>query len=86
MNGAAVAVDLSVLSDIADLGQGMDALIDHVSTLAPADPDAPVLPPGGRGDAEAAKRRALGIPLPAPVWSNLCAAAADLGLSAPELS
>jgi LDH2 family malate/lactate/ureidoglycolate dehydrogenase len=41
--------------------------------------------PGERGARIAAKRRRDGIPLPAPLWKELCEIARTAGVSAPAV-
>lgn len=83
MNGVAIALDLAAFGDPADFARDADALAASVAAQPRAEGVEQLLLPGERGDAEAARRRAAGIPLPPGVWKQLLEAAARLGVTPP---
>ncbi|MBR0663798.1 Ldh family oxidoreductase [Roseomonas hellenica] len=83
MNGVAIALDLAAFGDPAGFVQSVDALAEAVAAQPKAAGTDALLLPGERGDAELARRRRSGIPLPAGVWKQLTAAATRLGVSLP---
>jgi ureidoglycolate dehydrogenase (NAD+) len=84
MNGIAIALDLAAFGDPAEFTAGVDALAAAVAAQPRAAGVDRLLVPGERGDAEAERRRAAGIPLPLGVWKQLAEAAARLGVTPPE--
>lgn len=83
MNGVAIALDLAAFGDPADFTASVDALAAAVAAQPRAAGVDRLLLPGERGDAEAERRRAEGIPLPPGVWKQLLDAAARLGVAPP---
>jgi ureidoglycolate dehydrogenase (NAD+) len=84
MNGIAIALDISAMSDprrfkeeAADLGRailGLPIAEGHDRTFVP----------GGRGNSVLEEREQRGIPIPAVIWTRLLAAAATLDVPRPN--
>ncbi|MGE5200179.1 MAG: Ldh family oxidoreductase, partial [Rhodospirillaceae bacterium] len=84
MNGVAIALDLAAFGDPSDFATDVDALATAVAAQPVAEGTDRLLVPGERGDAEAVRRRAAGIPVPPGVWKQLVEAAGRLGVTVPE--
>jgi ureidoglycolate dehydrogenase (NAD+) len=83
LNGVAIAVDLAVFGDRADILAEADRLGSLIRELPPDDNVECIYLPGERGDAILEQRMRDGIPLPQGTWSKLVAAAKELGVTAP---
>ncbi len=83
MNGVAIALDLAAFGDPAEFAESVDDLAATVAAQPRAEGAPALLVPGERGDAELARRRVSGIPLPASVWKQLGEAAARFGVALP---
>jgi ureidoglycolate dehydrogenase (NAD+) len=85
MNGIAIALDIAAFGDPAEFAASVDELAAAVADQPRAPGVEALLVPGERGDAELARRRRDGIPLPPAVWTQLKDAAAKLGVAVPAL-
>lgn len=83
MNGVAIALDLAAFGAPDAFAADVQALASAVATQPRADGAEALLLPGQRGDAEAERRRADGIPIPPGVWKQLVEAAEQLGVTPP---
>ena len=82
-NGAAIAIDIARFGDLAAYRREVARLGRALKAL-PRDPEVgEILLPGERGHAIRAKRARDGIPLPAPIATELAALAAKLGVPCP---
>jgi ureidoglycolate dehydrogenase (NAD+) len=85
MNGVAIALDLAAFGDPAEFSESVDTLAATIAAQPRAEGADALLVPGERGDAELARRRAEGIPLPPAVWKQLSEAAQRLEVALPAL-
>ena len=79
-NSVVAAVDISAFGDPEEYAQRVDALIDGIKALPPADGFEEVLVPGEVEHRAHATRAAAGIPLPAGTAAKLAAMADRFGL------
>jgi LDH2 family malate/lactate/ureidoglycolate dehydrogenase len=84
-NGFILAIDVSAFVALGEFTATVDATVDAIKALPPADGVAEVLIPGERGRRCEAERRATGIPLGPKVWRELTALAAPLGVPVPAV-
>ena len=82
-NAFLLAVDVSAFLPLADFTTTIDATVDAIKALPPADGTAEVLVPGERGRRSAAERAASGIPLGPKAWRELSEIAASLDVTVP---
>ncbi len=83
-NGFLLAVDVAAFLPLDEFTASVDASVDAIKSLPPADPDAEILVPGERGRRTAAQRAAAGIPLGPKVWRELTEIAAGLDVAVPQ--
>ena len=76
-------VDPEVLSGGESLAASVAEYVDWVRASAPAEAGGAVLAPGDPERQSAARRRAEGLPVPAPIWASIATAMCRSGL-APE--
>lgn len=81
LNGAAIALDLSVFGEINAIRGEVDRLAEAILGLPRAEGVECVYLPGGRGDTVRRERDATGIPIPAATWRRLNEVANELGIS-----
>jgi LDH2 family malate/lactate/ureidoglycolate dehydrogenase len=82
-NGFLLAVDVSAFLPLAEFTATVDATVDAIKALPPADRAAGVLVPGERGRRSEAGRLVSGVPLGGKVWRELSGAAESLGIAVP---
>lgn len=70
-----IVLDPNAFDAGAGLGAAVDAFVEAIEALPPADPAAPVLTPGAKERATRAHRLANGIPMPQALWDELRALA-----------
>ena len=83
-NGLVLAFDIARFTDVGAYAREVDRLADALKTLPPAAGGGGIAAPGERGDRILARRLAEGVPLPEAVWRRIAAAAAALGIAAPD--
>jgi LDH2 family malate/lactate/ureidoglycolate dehydrogenase len=81
-NAAVIAIDIARFTDPATFAAEVARLARDLKALPRQDPAIDILLPGERGNRTAAQRESAGIPLPRPVFGELRAVAARLGLDA----
>ena len=74
-------VDLGLFRDASDYAGTAEAYLEMVKKVPPAAGFDEVLLPGEPETRAAARRGAEGVPIPEPVWDQLRAAAAELGVA-----
>jgi LDH2 family malate/lactate/ureidoglycolate dehydrogenase len=84
-NAFVLAVDVAAFLPLDEFTATVDATVDAIKALPPADPDQEVLVPGERGRRSEARRRATGIPLGPKAWRELTEIAAALDVATPAL-
>lgn len=84
-NGLAAAIDPTAFVGAEAFAQEVDRLARAIAAEPPAAGVDEILMPGERGDREAARRRAEGVPLAAATWEQLVAAAGRLGVDVPNV-
>jgi LDH2 family malate/lactate/ureidoglycolate dehydrogenase len=82
-NGFLLAVDVSAFLPLDEFTATVDATVDAIKSLPPADGAAEVLVPGERGRRSETGRRSGGVPLGAKVWRELSGTAETLGVAVP---
>jgi LDH2 family malate/lactate/ureidoglycolate dehydrogenase len=82
-NAFILAVDVSAFLPLDEFTATVDATVDAIKSLPPADETREVLVPGERGRRSEAERTASGIPLGPKVWRELTEIAAGLGVDVP---
>jgi LDH2 family malate/lactate/ureidoglycolate dehydrogenase len=82
-NAFILAVDPAAFLPQAEFVAGVDATIDAIKALPPADPAREILVPGERGHRSEAERRSAGIPLAAKPWRDLTDLATTLDIPIP---
>jgi LDH2 family malate/lactate/ureidoglycolate dehydrogenase len=80
-NSVVAAIDISVFGDVDEYKANVDATIDCIKALPPAEGFDEVLVPGEPEDRTRAERERDGIPLPGGTVANLQEAAAKLGVA-----
>jgi LDH2 family malate/lactate/ureidoglycolate dehydrogenase len=83
-NAFILAVDIEAFLPLAEFRASVDASVDAIKALPPADGLAEVLIPGERGRRSAADRAARGIPLGPKVWRELTEIATALAVPLPS--
>jgi LDH2 family malate/lactate/ureidoglycolate dehydrogenase len=82
-NAFILAVDIEAFLPLAEFTASVDASVDAIKALPPADGTAEVLIPGERGRRSAAERATAGIPLGPKVWRELSEIATSLDVPVP---
>jgi LDH2 family malate/lactate/ureidoglycolate dehydrogenase len=82
-NAFILAVDIEAFLPLAEFTASVDASVDAIKALPPADGTAEVLIPGERGRRSAAERATAGIPLGPKVWRELSEIATGLDVPVP---
>ena len=76
-------MDVAAFLPLAEFTATVDATVDAIKALPPADAAAEVLVPSERGRRSEAGRLSGGVPLGAKVWRELSTAAEALGVAVP---
>lgn len=84
-NALIVAIDPAAFGDAAAFTDAVDATLDTLKALTPADTAVGVFYPGERSAAVAASRAGEGVPVAAKVWRELTGSAAAFGVTVPEV-
>jgi LDH2 family malate/lactate/ureidoglycolate dehydrogenase len=82
-NAFLLAVDVTAFLPLEEFTASVDASVDAIKALPPADAAKEILVPGERGRRSAAERAAKGVPLGAKPWRELTEAAASLNVPVP---
>jgi LDH2 family malate/lactate/ureidoglycolate dehydrogenase len=83
-NAFLLAIDVSAFLPVDEFKASVDATVDAIKSLPPADPDREILVPGERGRRSQETRAASGIPLGPKVWTELTETAESLGVPVPD--
>jgi LDH2 family malate/lactate/ureidoglycolate dehydrogenase len=82
-NAFLLAVDVTAFLPLEEFTASVDASVDAIKALPPADAATEILVPGERGRRSEAERAAKGIPLGAKPWRELTEAATSLSVPVP---
>jgi LDH2 family malate/lactate/ureidoglycolate dehydrogenase len=82
-NGFLLAIDVAAFLPLEEFTATIDATVDAIKSLPPADGTAEILVPGERGRRTRAERAATGIPLGPKVWRELTEVATALDVPVP---
>ncbi|MHA5052563.1 Ldh family oxidoreductase [Streptomyces sp. SD15] len=83
-NALIIAIDPAAFGDAAGFTAAVDATLNTLKGLQPADGAAGVFYPGERSASVAVERAAKGVPVAPKVWRELTESAAKLGVTPPE--
>jgi LDH2 family malate/lactate/ureidoglycolate dehydrogenase len=75
-----VAIDISAFLPVSEFETRMESFLQAIKASEPVSPDASVLFPGERSQAELRRRRERGIPVRSSTHASLCQWVAKLGL------
>ncbi|MDX2377534.1 Ldh family oxidoreductase [Microbacterium sp. LRZ72] len=84
-NATLIAIDPAAVGSPEEFAANVDATVDTIHALTPADGVDQVLVPGERGAATFAKRSESGIPVGEKLWNELVETAGSLGVTVPEV-
>lgn len=83
-NAFLLAVDVSAFLPLEEFTASVEASVDAIKALPPAEGVKEILVPGERGSRSEAERRANGVPVAVKPWKELTEAATALGVPVPE--